>query len=109
MGGGGVPSKQLPGSGGACAPHVIAKRLPKNCDTKYHKMLGVVESHREGDAGSQGIHRDQQWVNPPGTNRDLGAGRGHKRGDERTWDMVADACTRRRTQRRAAKDGGWRG
>ena len=46
---------------------------------------------------------------PPGDNRDLGAGRGRKRGDEWTRDTVAESGTQRRAQRRGAEAGGRRG
>ena len=38
-----------------------------------------------------GTHRR---ANPPGDDRDLGTGRGWKRGGKRTWEMTADAGTR---------------
>ena len=43
-----------------------------------------------------------------GTDRDLGAGRGRKRGDEQTWETAADTGTRRGVQSQAVEAGGWR-
>ena len=44
---------------------------------------------------------------PPGANRDLGAGRGQQMGGEPTRKTAVDAGMRRRAQIRAAEAGGW--
>ena len=45
---------------------------------------------------------------PPGANRELGAGRGRQRKGKQTGDMAADAGMRHGAQRQAAVDGRWR-
>ena len=62
-------------------------------------MLGYGESHREGEAGTQGRWMYQSGVNPPGADRDLSTGRGRQRGDERMQNTAAHADTRREAQR----------
>ena len=55
--------------------------------------------------------RDPQWKTPPGADRDLGAGQGRQRGDERTQETASDVGTRCgvQTQSQAAEaGGGWR-
>ena len=46
-------------------------------------------------------------ANPPGADRDLGAGQGRQRGGVQSWDTAADSGTRHGAQRRAAEAGGW--
>ena len=85
------------------------KRLPENIDTKHQKMTGVIELHREGEARTQGVRRYQQEANPLGAGRDLGAGRGRKRGNKRTQEAAADTGTWHEAQRQATEAGGWQG
>ena len=64
-------------------------------------------SHGEGDRRG---HRDVEVptaYDPPGTNRDLGTGRGRQGGGERTRDTAAESGTRRGAQRQATEADGW--
>ena len=61
----------------------------------------------EGVVGAQGRRRDPQRANPPGADRDLGAGRGRQRGGCTFTGTVADTGTQHGTQRRAEGAGRW--
>ena len=52
------------------------------------------------------IWRDPRQANPPGYDRDLGTGKGSKRGHQRTQEMRSDTGTQHGAQSRAAKAGG---
>ena len=63
---------------------------------------------REVDAGAQGRSREPRWVNHPGADRELGTGRGWKRGGYTVTVTAAVLGMRHRSQGRVAEGGGWR-
>ena len=58
--------------------------------------------------GAQRILKDPQQANPPGVNRDLGAGQGQQRGVAQSQETMVDSGTRRGAQIQVAEADGWR-
>ena len=52
-----------------------------NRETKNRKMLGFRRALKELKAGAQGRRRDPRRTNPPGADRELGAGQERQRGE----------------------------
>ena len=74
-------------------------------------MLGFGGALREEETGTQGILMEPRRVNPPGADRDLGAGQVRQiRGasSNGNGNMATDAGMRRRAQIWAAEAGGWK-
>ena len=77
-----------------------------NRETKNKNMLGFGVALREDKAGTQGIRRYLRRVNPPGDDRELGAGQVQ----QRRGQTVTENSNRRRNTARGTEmgGGGWR-
>ena len=62
----------------APCPLYLTQKWTPGRETKHQNMKRGRETHREGEAETQGIRMPPRRENPPGTNRNLGAGRGRK-------------------------------
>ena len=80
-------------------PLVFTRKWIPDREAKQQKMPGVGETKREGEGDTQGIWSPPRRANPPGSDRDLGAGQVRKRGNKRMQETEDDAGTRHGAQR----------
>ena len=98
--------EQLPESGGAPAPlpcvkiHSTENQTPE--DTRRRRIT------QGGRGRGTEVQRDPRQVNPPGSDRELSAGRGWKRGERSIARTVAYAGTWRGAEGQAAEADWWR-
>ena len=72
--------------------------------SEYDRRQSITQGGRGGNT-----RETEESAHPPGTNRDMGSGRGQQRGGEHVWDKAAETGTRHGEQRRVAEAGGcWR-
>ena len=86
----------FPGSGGSLVSLPHAKMVTRQ-ETKNQKMSVVSAEHRDGGGGTRKTDGPSMGK-PPVDDRDLGAGRGRKRGGGRTRETAAYAGRRSRVK-----------